>query len=108
MNLHRTDGRAISAAHQDNSRLARLRILCLIEASTLLALLLVAVPLKHLAGYPLAVAVMGPLHGFVFLTFGWFVIRAVGERVISGMTGGKLMLAACLPFGGIYSWRALR
>lgn len=89
-------------------RLAMLRTFCLGEAATLLALLLVAVPLKYLAGHPLAVSVMGPVHGFAFLAFGWMAVRAVGAGLISARAAGGLMLAACLPFGGLYSWRALR
>lgn len=88
--------------------LALLRAFCLVEAVTLLTLLLVAVPLKHLAGYALAVSVMGPVHGFAFLLFGWMVTQAVSAEDISGLAGGKLVLVACLPFGGIYSWWALR
>lgn len=90
------------------SSLSTLRALCLAEATTLLALLFVAVPLKHLAGYPIAVAVMGPIHGFVFLVFGWMLVQAVATGLISRRTGAKLILAAFVPFGGIYSWRELR
>ncbi|WP_175168775.1 DUF3817 domain-containing protein [Achromobacter kerstersii] len=90
------------------SRITQLRLFCLAETATLLALLFVAVPLKHLAGYPFGVSVLGPIHGFVFLAFGWSVAQSIGEGTIHWRTGGKLMLAACLPFGGIYSWWSLR
>lgn len=88
--------------------LALLRVFCLVEATTLLALLLLGLPLKYLAGYPQAVSVLGPVHGFVFLTFGWMVVKALVAGEISGSEGAKLIFAACLPFGGLYSWRALR
>ena len=89
-------------------RVRLLRLLCLIEAATLLLLLGVAVPLKHLAGQAAAVSFMGPIHGFVFLVFVWCVVSAAGNGTIGWRTGGKLMAAACLPFGGIYSWWSLR
>jgi integral membrane protein len=41
----------------------RLRLASWAEGATLLLLLLVAVPLKRLAGWPEAVSLMGPLHG---------------------------------------------
>lgn len=85
-----------------------LRRLCLLEAGTLLALLLVAVPLKHLAGLPQAVSIAGPVHGFVFLLFAWHVLRLVVAGQLRAGKAGALMVAACLPLGGLYSWWSLR
>jgi integral membrane protein len=84
--------------------LSMLRRLCLLEASTLLALLLVAVPLKHLAGLPIAVSVMGPVHGMAFLVFCWQLAQARTERAVDGATTWRLLLAAFIPLGGFYSW----
>lgn len=89
-------------------RLTVLRILCLVEATVLLTLLLVAVPLKYFAGYRIAVEVLGPVDGFVFLAFGWMVVQGLAAGDLSAWKGAKLMLAACLPFGGYYSWWSLR
>lgn len=108
MPLHHTDHRAIGSALRPTPRLAPLRFFCLVEAATLLVLVLVAVPLKYLAGYPLAVSLMGPIHGFAFIAFGWVVVQAAVGGDISWRQGSKLMLAASLPLGGIYSWWALR
>lgn len=108
MTLQDPESSVSGSAFTPKTRISILRVFCLVEATTLLALLLIAVPLKHLAGYPLAVEVMGPIHGFVFLVFGWMVVQAVAAGSISGRTGAKLLLAAFVPFGGIYSWRALR
>jgi len=88
-------------------RLSRLRLCCLLEATTLLILLLVAVPMKHLAGLPWAVSLMGPLHGLVFLGFCWKVANAAALGDIDTRTGFKLVLFACLPGGGFYSWKLL-
>ncbi|WP_431265978.1 DUF3817 domain-containing protein [Roseateles chitinivorans] len=88
-------------------RLSTLRRLCLLEAFTLLALVLVAVPLKHLAGLPIAVSVMGPVHGMAFLVFCWQLAQATAEGVVGGATAGRLLLAAVIPLGGFYSWRQL-
>lgn len=97
------------AAHaKPGSRTRLLRLLCLIEAVTLLLLLGVAVPLKHLAGQTAAVSFMGPIHGFAFLMFVWCVVSVAGNGTIGWRTGAKLMAAACLPFGGFYSWWSLR
>lgn len=88
-------------------RLSRLKRFCLLEAATLLILLLIAVPMKHLAGLPWAVSLMGPLHGLVFLGFCWKVANAAALGDIDTRTGFKLVLFACLPGGGFYSWKLL-
>ena len=92
---------------QEPGRVHRLRVLCLVEAVTLLVLLGVAVPLKHLVGLPSAVSVMGPVHGFVFLVLCWAVNHAVASRDIPARTGWRLVLAACVPFGGLHGWLTL-
>jgi integral membrane protein len=84
-----------------------LRRLCLLEAFTLIALLFVAVPLKHLAGQSIAVSVLGPVHGMAFLVFCWQLARSVGDRLVDGSTAGRLLLAAFIPLGGFYSWFTL-
>ena len=88
-------------------RVSRLRVMCLMEAVTLLVLLFVAVPLKHLAGLPAAVSVMGPVHGFAFLALCWTVNHAVASRDIPARTGWRLVFAACVPFGGVHGWFTL-
>ncbi|GGA91284.1 hypothetical protein GCM10011491_19110 [Brucella endophytica] len=85
-----------------------LRTLALAEAVTLLILLFVAVPLKHLAGMPEATRVMGPIHGLMFLAFSWATIRSLSEGLIVGRDAVRLFIGACLPFGGIVNERWLR
>lgn len=108
MDLHSPDGLNSHPARDDPASLTRLRALSLVEATTLLTLLLVAMPLKHLLGYPMAVSVVGPLHGLAFLAFAWITVQAASAGDISVGTACKLVLSACLPFGGIYSWWTLR
>lgn len=78
-----------------------LRIVALIEGATLLALLGIAVPLKHLAGYPIAVTVMGPIHGAAFLLYFWMVFNVASS---DGWTRGeiaRLVVTAFVPFGAL-------
>lgn len=76
-----------------------LRLASLAEASTLLLLVLVAVPLKRLAGWPLGVSVMGPLHGAAFLIYAAMVLRHLTDRRIAHREAAQLLLAAFVPFG---------
>jgi len=78
----------------------RLRRVAALEAATLLMLLLVAVPLKHLAHVPAAVAVMGPIHGLVFLTYCWTLIETSSAEGWGSREMTRLLLFALVPFGG--------
>lgn len=80
--------------------IGRLRRVAVLEAATLLMLLLVAVPLKHLAHVPTAVAVMGPIHGLMFIAYGWTVIETSSAEDWSGGETARLLLVALVPFGG--------
>jgi integral membrane protein len=80
-------------------RLRHLRLASLAEGITLLLLLLVAVPLKWLAGFPLAVAIVGPLHGVSFLIYGAMVLWALLWRRVTLAEATQLGVAAFIPFG---------
>ena len=73
-----------------------------LEATTLLALVFIAVPLKHIAGWPVAVKVMGPVHGIAFLIFVWTAIQTLAATPGQWSAGEKIRLfvGATLPFGG--------
>lgn len=85
-----------------------LRWAALAEAVTLLALLCVAVPLKHVAGLPLATTIVGPVHGLTFLVFSWFTVRSWSEGLIDWKAAMRLFIGAMIPFGGFINERWLR
>src|SRR5690606_31125102 len=76
--------------------LRRLRLLALVEGSSLLVLVGVAVPLKHLFDLPVAVKVLGPLHGIAFLAYVVALIDALGTRGLTGRRAGVALLAAVI------------
>jgi integral membrane protein len=85
-----------------------LRWAAMAEAVTLLALVFVAVPLKHVAGFDLATRIIGPVHGLTFLMFSWFIVRAWSEGVIDWKAAMRLFIGAMIPFGGFINERWLR
>ena len=89
-------------------QLRRLEIVSLIEGSTLVLLLFVAVPLKHLAGLPLAVTLVGPIHGLAFLAYAWTAIETVGGGGWSRGDAARLLVVAFIPFGGFTNLTWLR
>ena len=78
------------------------------EALTLLALVGVAMPLKYGADVPLAVSIVGPIHGFAFMVFLWFVARSWGEGLVDWLGALRLFVGALIPFGGLVNERWLR
>jgi integral membrane protein len=90
------------------AQLRRLEQVSLLEATTLVLLVCVAVPLKHLAGLPLAVAVMGPVHGLAFLTYGWVAIQTVAGGGWRRAEATRLLLLAVIPFGGYFNLALIR
>ncbi len=68
-----------SPAAEQLAQIGRLRLVSIVEASTLLILLLLAVPLKHALGYPLATRIMGPVHGAAFVAYAWTTISTVSD-----------------------------
>ena len=88
-------------------QLRRMRTVSLIEGSTLLLLLLVAVPLKHLAGIFVATRIMGSVHGFAFLAYMWMLIQTVSGGGWSRAQTLRLVIAALIPCGAFINERAL-
>ncbi len=86
-------------SHTISHPLRHLRWASLAEGGTLLLLLLIAVPLKRMADLPLAVSIMGPIHGLAFLIYGAMVLQAVSTRLVTQTEAALLMVAAFVPFG---------
>lgn len=84
----------------ERAQLRWLRLASLGEGTTLILLVGVAVPLKHLAGYAFGVKVMGPAHGLMFLAYLWTVVQTVSGGGWSGRDVARLLIGALVPFGG--------
>jgi integral membrane protein len=82
------------------NQLRRLEIASLLEGSTLIVLLFVGVPMKHLGGWPAATAVLGPVHGLAFLIYIWTVVETVAGGGWTRRETVRLLLAGFIPFGG--------
>lgn len=93
---------------EDLAQIKRLRTVSLVEATTLLVLLLIAVPLKHAFGYALATRIMGPVHGAAFIAYAWSVIATVSAGGWSRSEVARLGFGAFVPFGGFVNAGLLR
>ena len=87
---------------------AKLRAVACIEGISYLVLLFVAMPLKYWAGIPIAVRVVGSIHGGLFIWGGVLALMGILQR---GKTWGwafKILIAALLPFGTFFLDNDLR
>lgn len=88
------------------AQLRRLKFGSFVEGTTLVLLLGIAVPLKHLCGWPTGVRVMGPVYGLVFCAYLWFVVQTVTGGDWRAHEVVRLLLSAFIPFGAFFN-RAL-
>ena len=85
--------------HIDHRFLQRLRLLGMTEGVSTLVLFGVAMPLKYLAGMPLAVTIGGSIHGLLFLALVTMFVLAIKRVPISRRLAGAGIVAAIFPFG---------
>ncbi|MET0793869.1 MAG: DUF3817 domain-containing protein [Polyangiaceae bacterium] len=90
------------------SALRSLRLYTWLEGSSLLFLVCVAMPLKHVFGMPLAVRVVGSVHGLLFLLFVTALLRARSERSWPSRRTLWALASAFLPGGSFLLDRALK
>jgi len=76
-----------------------LRIVAFVEGCSYLLLLGVAMPLKYLAGFPLAVRIVGSIHGALFLLFCAALLRAMIAARWSMLWAGIVFASSLVPFG---------
>jgi len=94
-------------AHFDTPT-ARLRTVALAEGVSYLLLLFVAMPLKYVWGMPLAVRILGSVHGALFV---WLMAQLADGMRSRGRPLGwavRIGVASLLPFGTIVLDRRLR
>ncbi len=92
---------------EEADQLRKMRVVSQFEGTTLILLVFIAVPLKHLMGLSTATAVMGPIHGIAFVFYIWMLIQTLSSLDFSKADAAWMILAAFVPFGGFLSGRAL-
>ena len=85
------------------SAVSHLRWSGLIEGTSYLLLLFIAMPLKYFAGKPAAVEIIGMAHGVLFI---WYIISVVWTKISENLTQRQTffsLLASLIPFGTYYA-----
>jgi integral membrane protein len=92
----------------ERDQIRRMRFVSLLEGTTLIVLLFVAVPLKHLGIYRGATSIVGPVHGLAFMFYIWMLIQTISGGGWSKGEIARLLIGAFIPFGGFVNERALK
>jgi len=90
------------------SSLSFLRILGNVEGVSYLLLLGLAMPLKYIWGYPMAVKIVGMAHGVLFLAYCLYLIPCMKAHRWSLRFSFVLFLATLIPFGTFATDRKIR
>ena len=101
------NGNSITVTNLRNNPIARLRLMGMLEGTTLVALLLIAVPLKHVFDQPLLVMLLGPLHGFTFVIYQFVLIDTVSGGGFTAREITRSVLVAIVPFATFFNDRFL-
>ena len=95
--LTRDSDEAVSAA------LLRYRVMANVVGVLLIALIVVAVPLKYLAGMPGPVTVIGTAHGFLYALFLLAAFDLALRRKWTAKGTLLVLLAGTVPFQSFYA-----
>ncbi|WP_422858604.1 DUF3817 domain-containing protein [Flagellimonas sp. S174] len=86
-----------------NSSIGRLRVLAILEGTSLLILIFVAVPIKYILLNPVPVKWVGQIHGILFILFVFNALKVgVEEHWSFAKTTWKVIVACFVPFGTFY------
>jgi integral membrane protein len=89
------------------SSLVQFRWIAFVEGLSFVALLFIAMPLKYLAGLPMAVRVVGAVHGGLFVLFIMALMRAASEHDWPLRRTTVAFIASLVPFGTFVFDRSL-
>lgn len=79
--------------------LRALRHLAIAEGISTLILFGIAMPLKYMAGMPMAVTIVGSIHGFLFVVLVAMLLLAIRKVPISMKMAAAGIAAAVIPGG---------
>ncbi len=90
------DGRMTTV---DRVFLTRLRRVGTVEGISTLVLFGIAMPLKYVGGLPIAVSIVGPIHGVLFMLLTWMFYTGIERVPLSRQLAVWGIVGAVIPFG---------
>ena len=93
----------MNTSHSGHARTLRLtHRIGIWEGISYLLLLLVAMPLKYVMGFPEAVRWIGSLHGFLFVAFMIMLFYSLMTKALTLKAVVRAFLLSLIPFGTFY------
>lgn len=89
------------------SELKKFRLVNKIEGYSFILLLFVAMPLKYIFAYPLAVKIVGMAHGLLVFAFIYQIFEAKKEAGFTWKETALYSLLSLIPFGSFYTDKLL-
>ncbi len=92
----------------NKNRVTQLRIVGIAEGISFLVLLLIAMPMKYYFGLPMAVKIVGWMHGVLFIAYIVAVLLAIKAMQWNWFSVGLALAASLIPIGTFVldrSWR---
>lgn len=78
------------------------------EGYSYLLLLFVAMPMKYMLGYPIAVKIVGMIHGILFIIFCILLVKAWQDAKWSFSESVVFFLASLIPFGTFFTKKRIK
>ncbi len=82
--------------------IGRLRLMGILEGASLLILLFICVPMKHMAGNPMGSEIVGPIHGIFFILYIIFLFQVKSELNWPWNKTIIAIIGCFIPFGTFY------
>jgi integral membrane protein len=79
-----------------------------VEGYSFLILLFIAMPLKYILGFAIAVKIAGTIHGALFALFLGFLILAWRESKWAFGETSLFFIASLIPFGTFYTKKRIK
>ena len=78
-----------------------------IEGISFIVLIFIAMPLKYFFGFPIAVKIVGMLHGLLVFAFIYQIIEAKKEAGFTWNETTLYFILSLIPFGSFYTEKLL-
>lgn len=91
-----------------HTNMGRLRLASILDGISYLVLVGVAMPMKYLAGIPMAVRVVGMVHGFLFVALCICLLIVLRDKKLSLKWCVIVFLSALVPFAPFFLNQKLR
>jgi integral membrane protein len=88
--------------------LNRLRLASILDGISYLILLGIAMPLKYLAGMPMAVRIVGMIHGLLFIALCFCLLAVLLDKKLTFKWCVIVFLCALIPFAPFFLDQKLR